>query len=284
MATTAQKTAPNGQIRTYPAPPQLATPTDLAPEDVRAVVEAVNPLIADAFALYVKTKNFHWHLSGSHFRDYHLLFDEQADTLLAGIDPLAERVRKIGGTTMRSIGHIGQTQMIADDNEEFVAPGEMIQRLLADNRHIAAAQRAAHRRVRRPPRYADRQPAPGDPGRDRAAHLVPLRGCPRTRQHQVGAATDGVHGRGTVACPGGAAPRPRRTGASRRAGPPLTRGIVRAGRQPDTPPSPTTRKPRPHQPPRTRIAPPPASRERPPREASRPPHGRGRYRRRRRDR
>ncbi len=143
MATTAQKTAPNGQIRTYPAPPQLATPTDLAPEDVRAVVEAVNPLIADAFALYVKTKNFHWHLSGSHFRDYHLLFDEQADTLLAGIDPLAERVRKIGGTTMRSIGHIGQTQTIADDNEEFVAPGEMIQRLLADNRHIAAAQRAA---------------------------------------------------------------------------------------------------------------------------------------------
>jgi len=207
MATTAQKTAPNGQIRTYPAPPQLATPTDLAPEDVRAVVEAVNPLIADAFALYVKTKNFHWHLSGSHFRDYHLLFDEQADTLLAGIDPLAERVRKIGGTTMRSIGHIGQTQMIADDNEEFVAPGEMIQRLLADNRHIAAAQRAAHRRVRRPPRYADRQPAPGDPGRDRAAHLVPLRGCSRTRQHQVGAATDGVHGRGTAACPPRAVPR-----------------------------------------------------------------------------
>jgi len=143
MATTTTSTATNGHVRTYSAPAQLATPTDLKPEAVAAVTQAVNPLIADAFALYVKTKNFHWHLSGSHFRDYHLLFDEQADTLLAGIDPLAERVRKIGGTTLRSIGHIGQTQTLADDNDEYVEPGEMIRRLLADNRQMAAAQRAA---------------------------------------------------------------------------------------------------------------------------------------------
>ncbi len=94
-------------------------------------------------ALYVKTKNFHWHLAGSHFRDYHLLFDEQAETLLASVDILAERVRKLGGTTIRSILHISQLQTIADDDEDFVPPGEMIQRLLADNRHMAERQRAA---------------------------------------------------------------------------------------------------------------------------------------------
>src|ERR1041384_802127 len=95
-------------IRSYPAPKELATPTDLKPEEVRKIVEAVNPLIADAFALYTKTKNFHWHVAGSHFRDYHLLFDEQADAIFATIDPLAERVRRIGGTPIRSISHIGQ--------------------------------------------------------------------------------------------------------------------------------------------------------------------------------
>ena len=125
------------------APRQLATPTDLEPEEVRAVTEVVNRLVADAFALYVKTKNFHWHLAGSHFRDFHLLFDEQAESILAAIDPLAERIRKTGGTTMRSIGHIAQAQTIADDNDEFVPAGEMVQRLLADNRQLAAAQRAA---------------------------------------------------------------------------------------------------------------------------------------------
>src|SRR5437868_9463054 len=118
--------AANGHARTFPAPSQLATPTDLAPEDVRAVVEAVNPLIADAFALYVKTKNFHWHLAGSHFRDFHLLFDEQADALFASVDVLAERVRRIGGTTIRSISHISQLQTIPDDNEDLVAPPEMV--------------------------------------------------------------------------------------------------------------------------------------------------------------
>ncbi len=122
---------------------QLATPTDLNPEEVQAVTQAINPLIADTFALYVKTKNFHWHLAGSHFRDYHLLFDEQAEVLLDGIDALAERVRRIGGTTIRSIGHIRRLQTISDDDDEFVSSMEMIQRIMRDNRTMAENQRAA---------------------------------------------------------------------------------------------------------------------------------------------
>jgi starvation-inducible DNA-binding protein len=131
------------RTQSFPAPRQLATPTDLRPQEVQAITEAVNPLIADAFALFVKTKNFHWHVAGSHFRDYHLLLDEQADAIFASIDVLAERVRRIGGTTIRSILHISQLQSIDDDNESFVLPDEMIRRLIADNRHIAECQRAA---------------------------------------------------------------------------------------------------------------------------------------------
>ena len=131
------------QVKSFPAPAQLATMTDLTPQEVQAVTEAVNPLIADAFALYVKTKNFHWHLSGSHFRDYHLLFDEQADAIFASIDIMAERVRRIGGTTIRSIGHIGQLQTIADDNDDFVPAGQMVKRLMQDNEHIARMIRDA---------------------------------------------------------------------------------------------------------------------------------------------
>ena len=125
------------------APRPLATPTDLGPDDVRAVVEAVNPLIADAIALYVKTKNFHWHVSGPHFRDYHLLFDEQAETVLESVDVLAERIRKIGGTTIRSIGQVSGLQNIEDDDEEFVTPLEMVHRLMEDNRGMAQRMRAA---------------------------------------------------------------------------------------------------------------------------------------------
>lgn len=128
----------------YPAPPALSTPTDLKPKDVKAIVEAVNPLVADAFALYIKTKNFHWHLSGSHFRDYHLLLDEHADQIFATIDVLAERVRKIGGTTIRSVSHISALQTLEDDNEECVTPYEMAQRLIADNKAMAASMRKAH--------------------------------------------------------------------------------------------------------------------------------------------
>ncbi len=133
----------NGKIKSFPAPKQLATPTDLKPEEVQAVTEAVNPLIADAFALYTKTKNYHWHLASSHFRDYHLLLDEQADAIFGSIDTLAERVRRIGGTTIRSITHISQLQTIEDDNDDFVLPEQMIQRLIDDNRHIAGLQRTA---------------------------------------------------------------------------------------------------------------------------------------------
>src|SRR5260370_934771 len=116
------------QPKAYPASRQLATVTDLTSKEAQAVTEAVNPLIADAFALYVKTKNFHWHLSGSHFRDYHLLFDEQADAIFESIDTMAERVRRVGGATIRSISHIGQLQTIDDDNDDFVPAGPMIKR------------------------------------------------------------------------------------------------------------------------------------------------------------
>lgn len=132
-------------VRTLPAPPELATPTDLEPGEVQKVTDALNSLIADAFALYAKTKNFHWHLSGSHFRDYHKLLDDQAGQILATIDPMAERVRKIGGTTIRSISQISGLQTIEDDNDEFVEPGEMMRRLMEDNRHSARKARSAHR-------------------------------------------------------------------------------------------------------------------------------------------
>src|ERR1700752_4067035 len=110
----------------------LDTPTDLSEDAVREVAKAVNGLLADAFALYVKTKNFHWHVSGPHFRDYHLLLDEQAEQIFATTDDLAERVRKIGGTTLRSIGQIAELQRIKDNDEEFVPPYEMLRELMRD--------------------------------------------------------------------------------------------------------------------------------------------------------
>ena len=123
---------------------RLSTSTDLSSEAVAAVTEAVNPLVADAFALYLKTKNFHWHLSGPRFRDLHLLFDEHAEAIFASIDVLAERVRKIGGTTIRSISHVSELQTIADDNDDYVSADEMVQRLCDDNRHMAESLRKAH--------------------------------------------------------------------------------------------------------------------------------------------
>ena len=151
MATTERAVTPakNGtkshaaQRPAFPAVRNLATPTNLSPEAVQAVTEALNHLVADSFALYVKTKNFHWHLAGSHFRDYHLLFDEQAEQILESIDPQAERARRIGGTTIRSIAHIRELQSIKDDDEAFVPAEEMVKRLLADNRQVAVKQRQA---------------------------------------------------------------------------------------------------------------------------------------------
>jgi starvation-inducible DNA-binding protein len=122
----------------------LDTPTDLSKDATSAVGAAINPLIADAFALYVKTKNFHWHVSGPHFRDYHLLLDDQGDQIFAMTDELAERVRKIGGTTLRSIGHIAKLQRITDNDAEFVAPGDMLRELMEDNKAFTARMREAH--------------------------------------------------------------------------------------------------------------------------------------------
>jgi starvation-inducible DNA-binding protein len=139
--TTMQQT--RSSVKSFPAPPELATLTDLTQQEVQAVTQAVNPLVADAFALYVKTKNFHWHLYGSHFRDYHLLFDEHAEAILESIDTMAERVRRVGGTTIRSISHISQLQSIEDDNEERVPAGEMVRRLMEDNGKIAKKIRDA---------------------------------------------------------------------------------------------------------------------------------------------
>jgi starvation-inducible DNA-binding protein len=122
----------------------LGTPTDLSSANVSAITAAINPLVADAFALYLKTKNFHWHVSGPHFRDYHLLLDEQGDQIFAMTDELAERVRKIGGSTLRSIGHISKLQRIKDNDAEFVAPADMLGELMEDNKAFTANMREAH--------------------------------------------------------------------------------------------------------------------------------------------
>lgn len=124
---------------------KLATPNDLNSKGREKIVAALNPLVADAFALYVKSKNFHWHVSGSHFRDYHLLFDEQAEQIFAMIDPLAERARKLGGATIRSIAHIGRLQNVKDDDAAFLEPQKMVQQLMNDNKEFAARMRAAHK-------------------------------------------------------------------------------------------------------------------------------------------
>jgi starvation-inducible DNA-binding protein len=123
---------------------QLHTPSDLKPNGVRDVSSALNILLADMFALYLKTKNFHWHMSGPHFRDYHLLLDEQGDQIFATTDAIAERVRKIGGTTLHSIGHIGRLQRVADNESEFVAATDMLAELRDDNKQLAAHMRETH--------------------------------------------------------------------------------------------------------------------------------------------
>ena len=122
----------------------LVTPTDLTAAATRDIVGAMNAILADAFSLYLKTKNFHWHMSGPHFRDYHLLFDEQADQIYAMTDPIAERVRKLGGTTLRSIGHIARLQRVLDNDAEYVEPSDMLAELREDNKTLAARLREAH--------------------------------------------------------------------------------------------------------------------------------------------
>jgi starvation-inducible DNA-binding protein len=125
----------------------LDTPTDLPQDAVDKISQTLNVLLADAFALYLKTKNFHWHISGRHFRDYHLMLDEQSDQIFATTDELAERVRKVGGTTIRSIGQIAKLQTIKDNEEAYVPPREMLRELMNDNKKMAAAMRKAHKVV-----------------------------------------------------------------------------------------------------------------------------------------
>jgi starvation-inducible DNA-binding protein len=125
--------------------PDLDTPTDLSPDGVNKISKALNTLLADAFALYLKTKNIHWHVSGRHFRDYHLMLDEQSDAIFATTDQLAERVRKLGGTTVKSIGQVAKLQTIKDNDEDYVPPREMLRELMEDNKHMAAAMRQAHK-------------------------------------------------------------------------------------------------------------------------------------------
>src|SRR6202040_77448 len=122
----------------------LATPTDLKPAATKDIAAAMNAILADVFALYLKTKNFHWHMSGPHFRDYHLLLDEHGDQLFAMTDSIAERVRKIGGLTIKSIGHIASLQRVLDNNAEYVDPADMIAELADDNKTLAARLREAH--------------------------------------------------------------------------------------------------------------------------------------------
>jgi starvation-inducible DNA-binding protein len=122
----------------------LDTPTDLDDKAVKEISDALNGILADSFALYLKTKNFHWHMSGPHFRDYHLMLDEHADAIFATTDPIAERVRKISGTTLRSISHISKVQSLRDNNDEFVGPNDMLRELMNDNKAVAAAMRKAH--------------------------------------------------------------------------------------------------------------------------------------------
>jgi starvation-inducible DNA-binding protein len=131
-------------VRRLKVAPELETPIDLSNDASSAVTAALNEILADTFVLFVKTKNFHWHVSGPHFRDYHLMFDEQAEQIFATVDELAERVRKIGGTTLRSLGHVSKLAKLSENNEDFVAPHAMLAELIADHKKLVANMRKAH--------------------------------------------------------------------------------------------------------------------------------------------
>jgi starvation-inducible DNA-binding protein len=138
----------NNKVRAFdprrkPAP-ALDTPTDLSTEAVGEISQKLNVVLSDVFALYLKTKNFHWHISGPHFRDYHLLLDEQSQQIFAITDDIAERIRKIGGLTLRSIGNIARLQTLSDNDKDFVAPPDMLRELMNDNKALVASMRDAH--------------------------------------------------------------------------------------------------------------------------------------------
>lgn len=141
MTTATDNNAENLQARRRAL---LATPTDLSADARRDIAAAMNTMLADVFALYLKTKNFHWHMTGPHFRDYHLLLDEQATQIFAMTDAIAERVRKIGASTVTSIGHIGRMQRVVDNDADFVDASDMLAELREDNQTLAARLREAH--------------------------------------------------------------------------------------------------------------------------------------------
>ena len=135
--------SPSSRAREHANAP-LATPTDLKPSATKDIAAALNGVLADVFAIYLKTKNFHWHMSGPHFRDYHVMLDEQATQVYAMTDPIAERIRKIGGLTLRSIGHISRSQRVLDNDAEHVEPSDMLAELCGDNKDLATRLREAH--------------------------------------------------------------------------------------------------------------------------------------------
>ncbi len=132
------------KVKPLKVAPELDTPIDLPNKASQAVTTALNGILADTFILYVKTKNFHWHVSGPHFRDYHLMFDEQSEQILSTVDDLAERVRKIGGTTVRSVGQIASLTSLKENDEAFVDPQDMLRELIDDHKKVVALMRKAH--------------------------------------------------------------------------------------------------------------------------------------------
>jgi starvation-inducible DNA-binding protein len=160
----------------------LDTPTDLSAEAVREISEHLNAILATTFALYLKTKNFHWHVSGPHFRDYHLLLDEQSEQIFASTDDIAERVRKIGGMTLRSIGQISKLQGIEDNDEDYVTPGHMLAELVADNKTVVAAMRECHEVCDKYGDVATASILEKFHRSDRTAGLVHVRGQPQGRR------------------------------------------------------------------------------------------------------
>ena len=154
----------------------LRSPTNLTENATRDISGALTTLLADMFALYVKTKNFHWHVSGPHFRDYHLMLDEQAEQIFATTDDIAERVRKIGGTTLRSIGHIARLQRVLDNDADFVTPQDMLAELRDDNNDLAARMRETHELCDEHGDVASASLIENLDRRSRTPHLVPVRG------------------------------------------------------------------------------------------------------------
>ena len=170
----------------------MLTPTDLKPAATRDIAAAMNGVLADVFALYLTTKNFHWHLSGPHGRDHHVMLDEQADQLNAMTDPIAdrrspiaERVRKLGGTTLRSIGHIARTQRILDNDANGVEPVDRLAELGEDNKTVAARLLEVHNVCNEHRDITHRELHRSLDRRDRAAHLVPVRSRPTGRRHRA---------------------------------------------------------------------------------------------------